>query len=98
MTCLCLSLWFSIELRELESKLKSAYLNRERAAQIAEKEAMRYETMVRAYTHSHRASCHLVSNMADILTQLKHHGLCTCSLTYHNLSGAVPACVCVTVS
>ncbi|KAG5264159.1 hypothetical protein AALO_G00272790 [Alosa alosa] len=35
----------SIELRELESKLKSAYLNRERSAQIAEKEAMKYETM-----------------------------------------------------
>ncbi|XP_016335409.1 meiosis-specific nuclear structural protein 1-like, partial [Sinocyclocheilus anshuiensis] len=34
-----------IELRELELKLKSAYLNRERAAQMAEKESMRYETM-----------------------------------------------------
>lgn len=41
------SLYFSVELRELESKLKSAYLNRERAAQIAEKEALRFETMVR---------------------------------------------------
>ena len=38
---------FSLELRELESKLRSAYLNRERAAQIAEKESMRFETMVR---------------------------------------------------
>jgi len=36
----------SIELRELEKKLKSAYLNKERAAQIAEKEAMQYEKMV----------------------------------------------------
>lgn len=35
----------SIELRELEKKLKSAYLNKERAAQIAEKEAMQYEKM-----------------------------------------------------
>ncbi|KAM3877008.1 zinc finger protein 280C-like [Diretmus argenteus] len=35
----------SIELRELESKLKSAYLNREIAAQIAEKEVMTFETM-----------------------------------------------------
>ncbi|XP_019907686.2 meiosis-specific nuclear structural protein 1 isoform X1 [Esox lucius] len=35
----------SAELRELELKLKSAYLNRERAAQIAEKESMRYETV-----------------------------------------------------
>lgn len=35
----------SVELRELELKLKSAYLNRERAAQMAEKEAMRYETL-----------------------------------------------------
>ena len=36
-----------MELRELESKLRSAYLNRERAAQLAEKETMRFETMVR---------------------------------------------------
>lgn len=35
-----------MELRELESKLKSAYLNKERAAQIAEQEAMRFETLV----------------------------------------------------
>ncbi|XP_059386557.1 meiosis-specific nuclear structural protein 1-like [Carassius carassius] len=35
----------SVELRELELKLKSAYTNRERATQMAEKEAMRYETM-----------------------------------------------------
>lgn len=36
----------SLEIRELEAKLKSAYLNRARAAQIAEKEATRYEAMV----------------------------------------------------
>lgn len=30
----------------MEAKLKSAYLNKERAAQIAEQEAMRFETMV----------------------------------------------------
>ncbi|KAK1802207.1 hypothetical protein P4O66_021873 [Electrophorus voltai] len=35
----------SVELRELEAKLKSAYLNRERAAQVAEKQAMKYEAM-----------------------------------------------------
>ncbi|XP_062845461.1 meiosis-specific nuclear structural protein 1 [Trichomycterus rosablanca] len=35
----------SLELRELETKLKSAYVNRERAAQIAEKEVVKYETM-----------------------------------------------------
>ncbi|XP_078540731.1 meiosis-specific nuclear structural protein 1 [Lissotriton helveticus] len=35
----------SFELRELESKLKSAYLNRERAAQVAEKEVLKYEQM-----------------------------------------------------
>ncbi|KAM9366973.1 LOW QUALITY PROTEIN: zinc finger protein 280C-like [Symphorus nematophorus] len=35
----------SLELRELKSKLRTAYLNKERAAQIAEKEAMRFETM-----------------------------------------------------
>ncbi|MGH0158021.1 UNVERIFIED_CONTAM: hypothetical protein FKN15_062207 [Acipenser sinensis] len=40
-----LNVFYSIELRELEGKLKSAYLNRERAAQIAEKEVLRYEKM-----------------------------------------------------
>ncbi|KAM6426149.1 meiosis-specific nuclear structural protein 1 isoform 2-T2 [Liasis olivaceus] len=35
----------SIELRELERKLKSAYVNKERAVQIAEKEALKYEKM-----------------------------------------------------
>ncbi|KAI5088697.1 meiosis-specific nuclear structural protein 1 isoform X1 [Silurus meridionalis] len=35
----------SMEIRELEAKLKSAYMNRERAAQIAEKKAMRYEAL-----------------------------------------------------
>ncbi|XP_066491525.1 meiosis-specific nuclear structural protein 1 [Tiliqua scincoides] len=35
----------SIELRELEKKLKSAYVNKERAAQIAEKEVLKYEKM-----------------------------------------------------
>ncbi|KAM8804412.1 meiosis-specific nuclear structural protein 1 [Eudromia elegans] len=37
----------SIELRELEKRLKSAYMNKERAAQIAEKEAIQYEKMKR---------------------------------------------------
>uniref|UniRef100_A0A663LXT7 Meiosis-specific nuclear structural protein 1 n=1 Tax=Athene cunicularia TaxID=194338 RepID=A0A663LXT7_ATHCN len=35
----------SLELRELEKKLKSAYVNKERAAQIAEKAALQYEEM-----------------------------------------------------
>lgn len=37
---------FSLELRELETKLRLAYLNKERAAQIAEQEAKRFETLV----------------------------------------------------
>ncbi|XP_019474816.2 meiosis-specific nuclear structural protein 1 [Meleagris gallopavo] len=37
----------SLELRELEKKLKSAYLNKERAAQVAEKEAIEFEKMKR---------------------------------------------------
>ncbi|XP_074090707.1 meiosis-specific nuclear structural protein 1 isoform X1 [Macrotis lagotis] len=37
----------SLELRELENKLKAAYMNKERAAQIAEKEAINYEKMKR---------------------------------------------------
>ena len=36
----------SIELRELEKKLQAAYMNKERAAQIAEKDAIKYEQMV----------------------------------------------------
>ena len=36
----------SVELRELEKKLKAGYMNRERSAQIAEKEAMKYERTV----------------------------------------------------
>lgn len=39
----------SLELRELERKLKSAYMNKERAAQIAEKEVLKYEKMVRSF-------------------------------------------------
>lgn len=36
----------SIELRELEQKLKAAYMNKERAAQIVEKDVIKYEQMV----------------------------------------------------
>ena len=36
----------SLELRELEAKLRAGYMNRERAAQIAEKEASKYEKTV----------------------------------------------------
>jgi len=42
----------SLELQELEKKLKSAYVTKERAAQIAEKEAVQREEMVTAFaTH-----------------------------------------------
>ncbi|KFQ21238.1 Meiosis-specific nuclear structural protein 1, partial [Merops nubicus] len=37
----------SLELRELEKKLKTAYVNKERAAQLAEKEAIQHEKMKR---------------------------------------------------
>lgn len=37
---------FSLELRELEAKLRSAYMNKERTAQIAEKEAIKFDVMV----------------------------------------------------
>lgn len=36
-----------MELRELEQKLQAAYMNKERAAQIAEKDAIKYEQMVK---------------------------------------------------
>lgn len=38
---------FSIELRELESQLRSAYMNKERSAQLAEKEALKYDQFER---------------------------------------------------
>ena len=41
--CVC-----SLELRELEAKLRSAYMNKERTAQIAEKEAIKFDVMVLA--------------------------------------------------
>lgn len=36
----------SLELRELEAKLKAGYTNMERHAQMAEKEAVKYDQMV----------------------------------------------------
>ena len=38
---------FSQELRELEAQLKAAYMNKERSAQLAEKEALKIDEMVR---------------------------------------------------
>lgn len=37
----------SFELRELEAKLKAAYLNKERAAQLAEKETLKKKEEVK---------------------------------------------------
>ena len=37
---------YSLELRELEAKLKAAYMNKERMAQMAEKEAVKFDVMV----------------------------------------------------
>nr|KAG5707301.1 hypothetical protein BaRGS_000075 [Batillaria attramentaria] len=37
----------SLELRELEAKLKAAYMNKERAAQLAEKDALKFDEMKR---------------------------------------------------
>ncbi len=55
----------SFELRELESKLKAGYMNKERAAQLAEKEALKKKGEVHnkpvqytAYAHS----LHVFSN------------------------------------
>ena len=45
---------FSVELRELEAKLKAGYMNRERAAQLAEKAAMELDRKVR----NHGVSAH----------------------------------------
>lgn len=40
---------YSVELRELEAKLKAGYMNQERAAQLAEKMAMAMDRQVRNY-------------------------------------------------
>ena len=40
---------YSVELRELEAKLKAGYMNQERAAQLAEKMAMAVDRQVRNY-------------------------------------------------
>ena len=42
----CLFNIFSVELRELEAKLKAGFMNRERAAQLAEKRAMALDSKV----------------------------------------------------
>ena len=39
--------YHSVELRELEGQLKSAYMNKERLAQLAEKEALKYDKVAR---------------------------------------------------
>ena len=42
------SLACSVELRELEAKLKAGYMNKERAAQLAEKDAIKKQEEVNA--------------------------------------------------
>ena len=51
--------FFSVELRELEAKLKSGYMNRERAAQLAEKFAMELDRKVRNYGVATKKSINL---------------------------------------
>ena len=40
---------YSVELRELEAKLKAGYMNKERAAQLAEKEVIKKKEEVMKY-------------------------------------------------
>ena len=42
-------LHYSVELRELEEKLRAGYMNKERAAQLMEKEAIRMQEEVCTY-------------------------------------------------
>ena len=46
-----------VEIRELEAKLKAGYMNRERAAQIAEKEAVKYEKTVSNLAKERQQRC-----------------------------------------
>lgn len=59
----------SPELRELEAKLKSAYVNKERAAQIAEQEATRFERMVRTFLDVSRFDIKYEKMPPDFLPQ-----------------------------
>ena len=48
---------YSLELRELEARLKAGYMNRERAAQLAEKQVLKKKDEVRTHhTHAHISS------------------------------------------
>ncbi|XP_076818490.1 meiosis-specific nuclear structural protein 1-like [Clavelina lepadiformis] len=56
----------SLELRELEAKLKAGYMNRERAAQIAEKEAIKIQGMQRdAEISTHMKTEHARAEKAE---------------------------------
>ena len=44
---------FSVELRELEAKLKAGYMNQERAAQLAEKRVLEIDEQVCNQTQNH---------------------------------------------
>ena len=43
---------YSVELRELEAKLKAGYMNKERAAQLAEKDAIKKQEEVINLLHA----------------------------------------------
>ena len=47
----------SVELRELEAKLKEAYMNKERQAQLAEKKAMEYDAEVPSVISIFSSAC-----------------------------------------
>ena len=66
----------SHEIRELEGKLKAGYMNKERAAQLAEKEARRQEEKVYFYLFSNTCSVFYPETVNIIryrLLFLKHH-------------------------
>ncbi|MED6233907.1 hypothetical protein ATANTOWER_018955 [Ataeniobius toweri] len=67
----------SLELRELKSKLKAAYVSKERAAQIAEKEALRLQTIREEAELADRMKREHEQAAAEIqkLQQKSHEGL-----------------------
>ena len=62
----------SLEIRELEAKLKAGYMNKERAAQLAEKEARKNEEMVSRFIDCVSLCC-----LSVLLNFMKHQCLYT---------------------
>lgn len=69
-----LSELYSVELRELEAKLKAGYMNKERAAQLAEKEVIKKQEEVKKKKMKDLLQCRYLSCVVGM--QLTYMRLC----------------------